>query len=155
MMMGMEFFAVSEYHRCIMLMIHVLREFGRDKGTMLLFLVAECGLRAACCDGDITAYLNFLVFLLKRDLAEYVDSKRRELLWNNFLTVMDKKLPVAEADCEMNTEKWMKAMSSPVTSYVGVHREGVLDAVFYFASDTVRAATLAEVKVVLTYVYHH
>lgn len=149
MMMGIEFFAEEEYHRAVMLMTHVLREFGRDKGTILLYLVAECGLRAACCDGDISSYLSFLVFLLKRDFDNLVTSKRRELLWCKLLAVLDKRIPMAEQGCTPNEEKWRAALASPYISYVGVHRKSILEATFYFSSEIVRAATPAEVRVVL------
>lgn len=149
MMMGIEFFSEGEYHRAIMLMTHVLREFGRDKGTALLYHVAECGLRAACCDGDVSSYLSFLVFMLKRDFDTFVPSKRRELLWCKLLAVLDKRIPMAEQGCVPNEEKWNTNLATPYVSYVGVHRECIVDAVFYFNSETVRACTPSEVRVVL------
>lgn len=154
MMMGMEFYAQAEHQRCIMLMSHVLREFGRDKGTSLLYLVAECGLRAAFCAADIPAYLGFLLFLLKLDFRENVPQERRETLWHNYLNILDQKCPTPEKECSLSTSNWTTALNEKHAAYIGVHSECIITAMFSFVGDTFRAGTPAEVKVVLTWVQH-
>ncbi|ODN01997.1 Trafficking protein particle complex subunit 11, partial [Orchesella cincta] len=152
MMMGHEFLLKKEYHRCIILMTHVLKEFGRDKLTELLFVVGDTGLKASWCDGDVTAYLSFLIFLLKKDFAAKLGEKRRQSLWTNFVTALQKNVPQSldeNSNLSCKEDGWMAAMGRPYVSYVVVHKEPFLDAAFYFVSETFRAGSRAEVRVVL------
>ncbi|CAL8120333.1 unnamed protein product [Orchesella dallaii] len=152
MMMGHEFNIKKEFHRCIILMTHVLKEFGRDKLTELLFVVGDTGLKASWCDGDVTSYLSFLIFHLKQDFAAKLGEARRKSLWANFVAALEKKIPSSPVDgvnIDCKEDVWKLAMEKPYVSYVVVHKEPIVDAVFYFVNETFRAATRAEIRVVL------
>ena len=135
--MGSEFYKSGEYNKCIMLMTHVLREFGHEDWNRIVYDVSDVGLRAACCEGDIPAYINFLIVLLKLDIADLVTNDRQHLLWSKFQAVINNQLPLPEDNCHLNVTNWEKGLSEPSwISYVEVHRQPILDCKVFFVNDT-------------------
>ncbi len=149
-MMGAEFFRAKEFSKCIMLMTHVLREFGHEDWNSIVYDVAEVGLRAACSEGDIPAYCNFLMILLKLDIVDLVTSQRQKLLWSKFQAVIHSQLPVPEENCEVNQSNWERGLAeSSWTSYVEVHSQPVLDCRVFFLNDTAHLSEEPVIRFVL------
>jgi len=143
----MVFSAAKDYSKCIMLMTHALREFGQEKWTKLIHSVAEVGFRAACCEGDVAAYLSFLIVLLKIDIepSGHVQQDRRHLLWSKFCAVLDSRMPFAEEGCHMNEENWENNLKESTTSYVEVHRNCIVEAKVSFLQESVRVSSVAQI----------
>lgn len=150
--MGVEFLHTKEYSKCIMLMTHVLREFGSGDWKYILYQVADCGLKAACCEGDVPAYCNFLLTLLKTDLQEFLGKERRHLLWTKFESVINGTHPLSEEGYEMNTSRWESSLASPFTSYVEVHKEPILECQAFLTSEVVHIGESVQVKFIIRYI---
>ncbi|CAG7825272.1 unnamed protein product, partial [Allacma fusca] len=133
--MGIEFYSASDYRNCILLMRHVLREWSYKKWNKIIVKVAEIGLRASCCEGDVPNYLNFLIILLT------VDASDNEMLVTNLLAkfqaVMEGKMPLVEEGCEINIGNWNDSLNQPFVSSVEVHDNCILNFNVYFVKDSV------------------
>lgn len=134
--MGTEFLRNGDYSRCILLMSHVLREFGTERWLTLLLHSAQVGLQAAVKAGDPAAYMNFLVVLLKRDLRSMLKAEEVQLFSTNLEAVINRRTPEQEG---LDKESFSKALSSQgdIKSYVGVHSEPLLTACIGFADEAV------------------
>ena len=146
--MGVEFYSVKDYKNCILLMTHVLRELSYNNWNKIIVSVAECGLKAACCEGDVPKYLNFLLVLLKTDLTD--EDRSTTNLASKFQAVLDGRMPLVEDQCEINVEAWQKGLSSPFEGCVECHSHCILDFPVYFTADTAVYTQTVNIRFELT-----
>lgn len=151
--MGAEFLRAKEYAKCIILMTHILREFGQEDWKNIVFEASSCGFRAAFSSGNIPAYCNFLLILLKGDISDLVSKEKQRFLWSNLDSVLNGRIPAPIDDkMEFNENAWQKALSEPDwTSYVEIHSNSILECKSFFVQDAISVKETATIRFVLTY----